>query len=265
MKRTSSAPVIITLDIETAPLRSYHWGLWDQNIGLEQIETEWSILSYSAKRLNEKKVTFTHTGGRGVKKVRDDAPLMAGLWKLLDRADIIVAQNGKEFDLKKINARMLMHGMPPYSPVRVIDTMQAVKRFAAPTSAKLAWLSKHLTTAKKSDHRAYPGFELWAECVKDNPKAWAVMRKYNALDVIATEQLYLKLRPWIEGHPNLATYSDSGTVVCPKCGSGQLVSNGYRMTQFGRYRRLQCHACGGWSFERKALNSAKSRRLLLGN
>lgn len=265
MKHTSSAPVIVTLDIETAPLRSYHWGLQDQNVGLEQIETEWSILSFSAKRLNEKRVIFKHTGGRGVEKVRDDRPLLGELWKVLDAADIVVAQNGKEFDLKKINARLAMYKMPPYSPVRVIDTMLAARRHFGFTSNRLAWLSEHLTAAKKSKHRAFPGFELWLECLKDNPKAWRVMQKYNAIDVIATEQLYLRLRPWIENHPNLATYLDGNTPRCPKCGSEKLISNGFRTNQYGRYRRLQCQACGGWAFGRALANTAAQRKSLLGN
>jgi hypothetical protein len=266
MKRTSSAPSILTLDIETAPLRSYHWGLWDQNIGLEQIESEWSILSYSAKWLGEKRVRFEHTGGRGADKVRDDKALMQSLWELLQEADIVVAQNGKEFDIKKINARMLMHGMPPYRPInRVIDTMQEAKKRFSFTSNKLAWLSKYLTPAKKSEHKEFPGFELWAECLKDNPRAWRVMGKYNAQDVVATEQLYLRLRPWIEGHPNLATYIEGAGACCPKCLSKQLVSNGYRTNQYGCYRRLQCQGCGGWAFERQTTLTASNRRALLGN
>jgi hypothetical protein len=36
------------------------------------------------------------------------------------------------------------------------------------------------------------------------------MRKYNPKDVKGTEDVYLKLRPWIEGHPNLAIYNDDG-------------------------------------------------------
>jgi uncharacterized protein YprB with RNaseH-like and TPR domain len=235
----------------------------DENIGLDQIQTEWSILSYSAKQLNEKRVDFEYTGGRGADKVRDDKPLLKKLWAVLDSADIIVAQNGREFDLKKINARMTMYGMRPYSPVRVIDTMLSARRHFGFTSNRLAWLSKHLTDTPKSTHKQFPGFELWLECLKDSPKAWREMRKYNAQDVIATEALYLRLRPWIEGHPNVVTYSDSEEIACPKCGSTELISNGLRTNQTGRYRRFQCQGCGGWAFERAAASGR--RPTLLGN
>lgn len=255
---------IVTLDIETAPLQSYHWGLFDQNIGLDQICVEGSILSYSAKWLGRKPVEFRHTGGRGVDKVRDDKPLLRELWSVLDAADIVVAQNGREFDLKWINARMVTHGIAPYSPVRVIDTLLEAKRHFRFTSNKLAWTSKYLAVTTKSEHKRFPGFELWAECLKDNPRAWVEMGKYNAQDVIATEQLYLRLRPWITGHPNLVTYLPDGEPRCPRCTSSHLVSNGLRTNQYGRYRRYQCQACGGWAHSRTLENTRKQRAGLLG-
>jgi hypothetical protein len=265
--KTPPRPRILTLDIETAPLESYHWGLWDQNIGLEQINVEWTILSVSAKWLDEKPVMFRHTGGRGKAKVRDDKELLRWLWTLLDKADIVVTQNGKAFDMRKINARMLMQGLDrPYSPVKIIDTMIESRRHFDFTSNKLAWLSKHLTPAKKSEHKSFPGFELWSECLKDNPKAWREMRKYNALDVVATEQLYLKLRPWMVGHPNVAVYDhDSEKRQCPKCGSDRLQMRGYAHTQTGMYHRFQCWGCGGYSRTRYTLNSIDKRKALLSN
>ncbi len=153
---------------------------------------------------------------------------------------------------------MAVHNMPPYSPVRIIDTYLTARRFFGFTSNKLAWLSKYLAPSKKSDHREFPGIELWIECLKDNPRAWRAMRLYNAQDVVSDEQVYLRIRPWIENHPNLVTYTDSDVARCPKCTSTRLLSNGYRVNQTGRYRRLQCQACGGWAFE-------KARGKLLGN
>jgi hypothetical protein len=68
----STGPRVLTLDIETAPLESYTWGIWDQNIGLNQIKSEWTILSFSAKWLGEKKVIYGDTGGNGPGLVRND-------------------------------------------------------------------------------------------------------------------------------------------------------------------------------------------------
>jgi RNase P subunit RPR2 len=264
-KRSANGPRIVTLDIETAPIESYHWGLWDQNIGLEQIKTEWTILSFSAKWLGTKGVIYKHTGGRGAGKVRDDLGLLKELWSILDEADIVIAQNGQAFDIKKINSRMLMANFKPYSPIKVIDTMLVAKRHFSFTSNKLKWLSGHLTDAKKSEHKLFPGFELWAECLKDNPKAWKEMEKYNCIDVLATEELYLKLRPWIEGHVNVAAYSEMEEMACPKCGSSHVQKRGRAFTQTGEYVRFQCQDCGGWARSRYTINTSSKRKSLLSN
>jgi uncharacterized protein YprB with RNaseH-like and TPR domain len=255
-------PRIVTLDIETSPIESYHWGLWDQNINLDQIQTEWTILSFSAKWLDENNVIYKDTGGKGISKVRDDKFLLQKLWEILDEADIVIAQNGQAFDLKKINARMLMHGLGPYSPIKVIDTLLVAKRTFGFTSNKLAWMSEHLTKTKKDKHKLFPGFELWEECLKDNPKAWKEMKKYNNIDVVATEQLYIKMRPWIENHPNLAVYAESHSEMCPKCGSCAIQKRGKYYTQLGVYHRIFCKYCGGWSRSRQTLNAGQRKSLL---
>lgn len=257
------SPKVLTFDLETAPIESYHWKLWDENIGLEQIKVDWSILSYSAKWLGNKKVLYKDTGGRGVKKVRDDRALLADLWKLLDEADIVVAQNGIRFDIKKLNARLIINGYGPYSPIRVVDTCAVAKKHFGFTSNKLAYMSQNLTDTPKSEHKSFPGFSLWAECLKDNPKAWAEMKAYNVRDTVSTEKLYLKQLPWISGHPNLATYSMREDITCPKCASPKLQARGFATTQTGKFQRLQCQACGGWSRAKLNLTSKDKRSALL--
>ena len=258
-------PKILIIDIETSPLEAWCWGLWDQNIGLDFIKTEWTILSFAAKWLGEKAVIYADTGGRGADKVRYDKPLMGKIWALLDEADIIVAQNGKRFDVRKMNARLIQHDLPPPSPYRVIDTMIVAKKYFAFTSQKLAWTSKYLTDVPKEEHKEFPGFELWVECLKDNPRAWKVMRRYNKRDIVSTEEVYLRMRPWIENHPNLGVYDEGDRPLCPKCGSAEVIGrNGWRsIKQQGTYKRYQCKKCGGWSRGKLMQLPLEKRRSLL--
>jgi predicted RNA-binding Zn-ribbon protein involved in translation (DUF1610 family) len=259
-------PKIVTLDIETSPLEVYAWGLWDQRTGVNQIQTEWSILSYSAKTLGEKKVRYQDAGGRGKGSVRDDSHLLDALWHELDDADIVVAQNGRRFDMRKINARLIMEGYLPYSPVKVIDTKVEAQRVAMFTSNRLEWLSIYLSETQKEKHKDFPGFELWLECLADNPKAWAAMKRYNRLDTISTEELYLRIRPWIVGHPNLAAYDTTGSVIaCPKCGSHDIEEAGSWLTQVNEYPRFRCNECGGFSRGRFTVSSTERRKSLLVN
>lgn len=256
-------PKILIIDIETAPIEALVWRLFDVNISLDQITKEWSVLSFAAKWLGSKRIIYSDTSGSGASKIREDKELLKQIWKLLDEADWVVAQNGTSFDVKKINARLIEHGFGPYSPIRVIDTLSAAKRHFGFTSNKLAWMTEHLTDHPKSKHKEFPGFELWVECLKDNAKAWREMKKYNIQDILGTEKLYLRLRSWIAQHPNIGTYMAAGIHVCPKCGSKEVQKRGEQVTQAGRYQRYQCNDCGGWSRGRDMLLSLAKRRKIL--
>jgi hypothetical protein len=258
-----TGPKIVTLDIETSPLQSMHWRLWKENIGLNQIGDEWTVLSFCAKWLGKRDVIYEDVSQQ--ENFRDDSELLAKLWEILHEADFVIAQNGKGFDLKKIRARMVMHGMPPFSPVTVIDTMLIAKEVFGFTSNRLEWLSTHLSKIKKLKHNRFPGFDLWVQCLNGNPAAWAEMRRYNIVDVKSTEQVYLSLRPWSVGHPNVAAYWPDEDARCPKCGSKDLQKRGHTFTQTGQYHRYCCGNCGGWSRSRYTINTLGKRRALLSN
>lgn len=262
-QREVTGPQIITLDIETLPIQAFTWGIWQQNIGLNQIIKDWSVLSYTAKTLGEKGIRYGDTSPQA--DVYDDSELMTAIWNELDAADIVIGQNSKRFDHRKINARLIQLGFPPPSPYKVIDTKVEAAKVAMFTSNKLEWLAAALTDVPKDKHKDFPGFELWREIIAGNPKAWASMRRYNPRDVRATEKLYLALRPYIEGHPNLAVYAANGKAACPKCGSHNVVSRGYAYTQVGRYQRFHCTTCGGWSRGRFDTQQKGQRAALLSN
>jgi hypothetical protein len=256
-----TGPRIVTLDIETSPIIAYCWSLWKQNIGLNQIIADWSILSFCYKWLGEKKTHYLDVFGQ--EDLRDDMKLLLALWKVLDEADIVVTQNGISFDIKKINARFLAAGLPPPSPFKQVDTKVEASKIARFTSNKLEWLAQVLTDEKKDKHNEFPGFELWTECLKKNPKAWRVMRKYNPQDVVSTELVYLRLRPYMEGHPNVNVYDEGEDTRCPHCGSDDIVQKGYRFTQVGKYPRYRCNHCHTWSRGGYTINTAGKRKSLL--
>jgi hypothetical protein len=239
-------PRIGVLDIETSPLVAIIWRLGEQVVTLDQLEEDWNIISYCWKWVGEKGFIYEDTGGRGAAKTRDDKKLMRGLWALLDEADIVIAQNGKAFDVPKINARLIIHGYKPYSPIKIVDTLKSARKHFGFTSNKLAYLSEKLAKTKKSEHKKFPGLELWRECMKDNPAAWAEMKRYNPTDVISTAEVYETMLPWITNHPNMAVYVEDKNPRCTTCASDRLQSRGDAVTQRGRYDRYHCQACGAW-------------------
>ena len=252
-------PKILLIDIETAPILGYVWGLWENNVGLNQIKSDWYVLSWAAKWLDDPKVLYADL--RGSKNLENDKSLLQSIWRLLDDCDILITQNGKAFDTKKLNARFVLNGMKPPSSYRQIDTLLLAKKHFAFTSNKLEYMSDKLCTKyKKQVNRKFDGFRLWSECLKNNKEAWKEMEKYNRYDVLALEELYKKLQPW-DNAINFDIYSD-GIVEACNCGSLELVKNGFCYTASGRYQRYQCAKCGAETKGSKNLLSKEKKASL---
>jgi hypothetical protein len=254
---------ILIYDIETAPLISYTWGLWDQNIALNQIKQDWHVLSWSAKWLDSKDVMYADQ--RDASNIEDDKAILKKIWNLLNEADVVVTQNGKQFDQKKLNARFIIHGMQPPSPYRHIDTLELAKKNFGFTSNKLEYLSDKLCTKhKKLTNRSnYSGFELWKACLAGDQKAWQTMEKYNKHDVLALEELYKKLIPW-HNPVNLNVYTEELANKC-SCNKPKLTKNGFKMTNTGKFQVYQCQNCGAQTRGRTNLLSKEKRDSLEGS
>lgn len=230
---------IILLDIETAPSLGYVWGRWQQDV--VDFERPWYILSYAVKELDKRGVTVKGLiDYPGYTKDREnDKPLVADLWKVLDGADIVIAHNGDKFDIPKINARFVAHEMPPPSPFQTVDTRKLAKRFFRFDSNKLDDIGHYLGIGRKVP----TDFSLWRGCMEGDPVAWGHMKHYNAMDVILLEKVYLKLRSWNTSHPTVAPGHPE---ACPKCGSRNIVKEGYAYTAYRKRQRYSCNKCKGW-------------------
>ena len=242
---------VLIIDIELAPKVAYVWRFWKENISPKQVKQHGHIMSFAAKWLGEGEIFYEEN------RKEDDRLIVSRLCELLDQADFAVAHNGERFDFPQIHGRALVHGFKPPSPYKIIDTYKIAKKEFGFPSNSLEYLTGALgCKTKKGGHSKFPGFELWLECLRGNEEAWAELKEYNILDVIALEELYLKLRPWSTNHPNLAVYAESvEKPVCPKCGGTHLQYRGYAYTSVGKYHRLQCTSCGGWSRTRYSLLS----------
>lgn len=227
---------ILLLDVETAPNLAYVWGIWEQNVGLNQLMASDYMLCWAAKWLDEKTVFFSS------RETNSEQQMLEPLHKLMEEADAIVHYNGKRFDIPWINREFIMAGFEPPSPYKQIDLLETVKRQFKFPSNKLDYISKALGVGEKVKH---VGFELWLGCIRNDPEAWKQIQTYNIGDVTVLENLYLKVRPWIKGHANHSLHN-IGALVCPRCGSQHHHKRGVTHTLASTYQRYQCLSCGGW-------------------
>lgn len=248
-------PKILLFDIETAPSLGWVWGKYEQDV--IDFKQEWYILSFAAKWLGGKMMVGSLPDSPKYSKHNreNDEYVVKQLWKLFDEADIIVAHNGDQFDIKKANARFAYYKLPPPSPYKTVDTKKVAKRYFNFTSNKLDDLGRYLGYGRKMTHT---GFALWQACMIGDKQAWKTMIRYNKRDVELLEKIYLHLRPWMKDHANMAMYSDKP--ACPKCGSHKLQSRGMAVNITTKYRRYQCQDCGGWCRGSQNIQAIKPNR-----
>lgn len=226
---------ILLLDIETAPNLAYVWGLWDQNVGINQIVNSGYVLCWSAKWLDEEPVIFDSINKSG------EVNMLKHIHNLLGEADVVVTHNGVKFDLPTLNKEFLIKGFDPPSPYKQVDTLTNCRRLYRFESNKLQYVAQQLGLGSKVDHS---GFELWVNAMKNDPAAWEEMERYNRQDVVLLEKLYKKILPWIPNHPNVSVYDQIN--CCPNCGSRKYQRRGKQVSKTNIYRRYQCSDCGHW-------------------
>lgn len=242
---TNTGPRVLAWDIETSPNIGYVWSLWKQNISLSQLKERGEIMSFAARWIDEPAENIMFYGGP---KKSDYRKMVKAAFKLFDEADALVSWNGKGFDTRWMQRAFLLEGLGRPSAHREIDLMLETKKHFRFVSNKLQNVSQELGLAGKVQHG---GFELWVRCLRGEQAAWDEMREYNEQDVHLLVDLYERLLPWIDSHPNRNLFSDEEG--CPRCPAGPdaLKPRGFRLTNVGAFQRYRCSECGSWSSEGK--------------
>jgi len=238
---------ILVLDIETSPHTGFHWGLWQQNISINQLIEASTVLCWAAKWVGKKKVYFASIMESSHKQ------MIMEVHKLIDEADAVITYNGKRFDMPTLNREFLLQGMNPPSPYKDIDLLNTARSKFRFASNKLDYIAQELGVGQKTGHEGMP---LWIECMSKNPKAWKIMKKYNINDVKITEEVYNKLQGWINIHPNHNL--ETKEMCCPNCGGYNLQRRGATISLTNKYQRFQCQDCGKWSKGKKPIEKIQS-------
>lgn len=258
LEKKKEGPKMLVIDIETSPLLARVWALHNNYINLGQMDLDWHLMSFAAKWYDSDEIIYMDQ--RNTKDISDDSKMCKVLWKLLDEAEIVITQNGKRFDTKKINARFIhnkTNGRKSPSSYRQIDTFLIAKRHFGFTSNKLEYMTdKFCVQYKKLKHGKYPGNVLWEECLKGNMEAWDEMEKYNKYDILSLQELYDILVPW-DDRINFTIYHEEDKC---SCGSTEFKENGVYYTNANKYQRYVCKKCGKEYRDKKPIKITKNLR-----
>ena len=227
-------------DIETTLAKSYHWGQWQQNLSVKQQIQESHMLSHAWAWGDGEVFSSVLTPEEVLNQ--DDERIVYEIWSLLDNCDIVVAHNGKRFDVKKVNGYFLKYGLPKPSSYKVIDTLEIAKKHFNLPFKSLEYLAKFLNVELKQDSG---GIQTWIDCDRGDPEALATMEFYNRGDVVTLREIHNKLRGWDNNGVNIALYNDNHDTLCTHCGGDDIsvITDKFAYTPNRKYQVYRCNSC----------------------
>lgn len=242
-------PKILYFDVETSLIHVeqlvFQLKQYSNYIPYTSIKQDFTIICASWQWIGEKTIHSVSVLDNGNKDPANDRHVVQTLRDVVAEADILVYHNGDNFDLKKLNTRIMVHKLTPLpNKITSIDTYKAAKKTGQFTSNRLDYLAKLAGVGEKLE--TTPG--LWEKALHGDPKAIKQMVVYNKQDIRIGVGVYLWMKPYIK-HPNLALLRTGlcADDVCGNCEKKTMISNGRRVTATRRYLRMQCTSCGHYA------------------
>lgn len=203
-----------------------------------------SIICFGYKIVGQKKASCVSAWDfkNWQKDVNDDSLLCKFAYELLHDADLIVTFNGKRFDFKFLQTRLIFNGLPTLDKIPHLDACQLARSNLMLESNRMNNVADFLNLDLKMEHS---GWKLWEDVYQRKKTAQKLMVKYCKKDVEVLHQVYEKLKRFDNSSFNQNHFADGKN--CPKCGSANLTKNGKRRTKTKVYQRLQCQDCFAFS------------------
>lgn len=175
-----------------------------------------------------------------VNDINDDFEVCKAISEVVSGADCIVTHNGRRFDWKFLQTRLVIHRMPPLPMIKHVDTCAVAKRHMMLFNNRLNTLASSFTGEKKMEHE---GWELWEKVKDRDPKAMKKMEAYCKQDVRLLENIFKQLLPFIKDIPNYNMFRNDAAEGCPKCGSFDCSKEGTKILKTYLAQRYRCKGC----------------------
>lgn len=207
-----------------------------------------TILCVGSKWHGEKKVAVpTILDKKG--SMLDDKALVLEFSKTWEQADYVVSWYGKRFDVPMLETKMLKHKLGPLAPKYHLDLWEAARKQFKLHSNRLAAFEQFLGT---SDQKTNIDFDSWLRAAHGDKAAIEEVVDHCRKDVLVLEQVFDRLRPWLDKEPPRALFTGEKD-KCPSCGSAHIERRGFKVAATRLYQQLHCSDCGRWFRSVKAI------------
>lgn len=177
------------------------------------------------------------------KKTWDDKDILRRFIPVYESADLLVTWNGRSFDQRFLQTRMLKHRLGYLPPIPHEDGLLTARR-TLKMRRSLENIGKFFdlqTPKEKMDLE-----KVWFPAAAGDPIALKQVVKRCESDVLLLEEAYNLIAPLSRVHPNVGII-DGEPDGCPLCKSKKLQQRG-KIAALRHYRiRFHCQDCGRWS------------------
>lgn len=234
-------PKTLYLDFETSPIIGCTWVVYDAEVF--HILKDVNIISVAWSWDDEEEVyCISLPEFKGYKPGWmnvNDKKLVESFIPIFDRAEQIVAHNGKGFDFKLWRTRLIVHGFPPYPDMVEIDTKQWAKRFRFSSNRQ----DNVLRQLGSEERKMETDKNLHYYCLEKGER-WDQMIEYNKQDVRGLKDMAKRMAPFVLNHSRV--HIPPVGLVCRNslCGSTNLKrTGGARPVKGGKKNNYLCTDC----------------------
>jgi hypothetical protein len=222
---SNSEPKILTIDLESCGVNALK-----SDLGF--------VVVFGYKWLHEKAPHCLIVEPEDLQNF-DDSNLLKKASEIIAEADILVGHFAAVFDRRFLQGRLLINKLPPIPATKLRDTCLIARSVANFSSNRLKHLCHILKLSHEKMSSGWP--EAWFQIMQGNYRELQKLSRYCMGDVLATEELYLRLRPFDNAHTRLVMDRSK----CAVCG-GDVEYRGFTYVNNKRYRRYVCKKCHKW-------------------
>lgn len=241
--QSDNKPKILYFDIETTITIFAGFSLGNQYVTHDQVLKRPQVMCISWA-WNDDKVqhgTFDLKKYDLLKKDDDaDFKLLERFSREYAKADLVVTQNGVNFDVPWLRSRIIKYKLPPLPEVQHDDTYLQTKKTVKHLSHKLDDVGDFLGYGRKADHGH--GMDWWIQIAQGNKTILSKIVKYCDEDVVKLRKVYKHQLPYVKSKLNMSTFT--GKACCPQCSSTDLIKDGFARPGLAKYQRYRCNSCG---------------------
>jgi len=261
--KQKEGPKILVFDTETAAATALTFGRFKVNLSQDNILDNGGWLLCACWRwLGSNTTESIHLTQDEVLN-KDDSRIVAKLFELYEEADAVLAHNSQGFDHKVVQTRAIYNGFPPLPQVKVLDTLQLVKKYLKLPSNRLDAIGEFFGLGRKI---STSGISLWRRVQEGDEEAMEQMVEYCLQDVDLLYDVYLRTRQLGRAGSdfNAALYFNDDLIRCRVCGSSEVEAIGRTTeTALNVFDEMRCNECGAVHRHRTPKTTKEKRKSLL--